>query len=183
LAGGGTLDLGTGTVTNNGIIAPGGVGTVGTLSITGNLVMGATSVLNVDLNSPSSGNYDVLNVSGVATLSGGTLSVAGAGGAGSYTVLNATGGFGATTFTTINAGALLLTPTYTATTMDVTISAPPTPPPPPPLSESVLLTPPLLSELVNLTTDNRKDRQTAALDVLAASGANLPSGAPVLVCQ
>jgi filamentous hemagglutinin family protein len=180
LAGGGTLNLGTGTLTNNGIIAPGGVGTVGTLSIIGNLVMGTTGAVSVDLNSPSAGNFDVLNVSGTATLAGGTLNIAGTGSAGSYTVLNAGSIVG--TFTTINAGSFISTPTYAATMLGVMISAPIVIAP---IVIAPPITPQLLSELMNATNDmgNKKDRLTAVRDVLAANGANLQSGQPVLVCQ
>ena len=72
IAGSGTLDLGAATLTNNGALQPGGAGTVGTLAITGNYVQGSGGSLDVDLASGSS--YDVLAVSGGATLNG-TLNV------------------------------------------------------------------------------------------------------------
>jgi hypothetical protein len=106
--------LGTGTLINNGIIAPGGVGSVGTFTITGNLVMGTTGSVNMDIINPTAGNFDVLNVSGTATLTGGTLSISGTT-AGKYiNVLNATSGFGSTKFASINSGFSAQTPTYTA---------------------------------------------------------------------
>ena len=71
--------------------------------------------MNVDLNSPTAGNFDVLNVSGTASLFGGTLNIAGTVGAGSYTVLNA--GVVSGTFLTSNAGTFTLTPTYAATSL------------------------------------------------------------------
>ena len=119
LSGAGTFNLGTGTITNNGIIAPGGVGTLGTLSITGNLVMGATGALNIDINSPVTGQYDELIVSGTATLTGGTLNLIGSA-AGSYDVLNATGGLGGTKFAAINSVSIYpQTSTYTANILTV----------------------------------------------------------------
>jgi hypothetical protein len=125
LSGTGTFNVGVGSaITNNGIIAPGfAVGTTGTLSITGNLVMGAGGRLNLDINGSTVGSYDVLNVSGTATLTGGIVNLSGAGGAASYVVLNATGGLGGTTFTTINSGTLTQTPTYLANTLTLVVTA------------------------------------------------------------
>jgi len=72
LAGGGTIDLVGATLTNDGAVRPGGAGTIGTLSIAGNFVQGSGGSLDVDLASGPS--YDVLAVSGAATLDG-TLNV------------------------------------------------------------------------------------------------------------
>jgi hypothetical protein len=77
IQGSGAIALGGATLTNNGTIRPGGNGTVGTLSVVGNYVQGASGNLNVELASNSS--YDVLAVSGTANL-GGTLNVSYLGG-------------------------------------------------------------------------------------------------------
>src|SRR5204862_3726827 len=72
IQGSGTINLGGATLTNNGAVRPGGAGTVGALAITGAYSQGASGSLDVDLASAVS--YDVLNVSGSATLAG-TLNV------------------------------------------------------------------------------------------------------------
>ncbi len=77
VSGSGTLNLSGGTLTNGGVIQPGGNGAVGTLSVAGNYVQGANGSLSVELASGSS--YDVLAVSGTASL-GGTLNVSYLGG-------------------------------------------------------------------------------------------------------
>ena len=77
LQGSGTIDVRAGnTLTNNGTLSPGGSGTAGRLSITGDLVMGSSSTLAIDvLGAAVAGtDYDQLAVSGTATL-GGTLSL------------------------------------------------------------------------------------------------------------
>ena len=68
LAGTGTLRLagGAGTLDNRGTIAPGADGSVGTLSVEGNLVMRAGSTLAADLRSAT--GSDLLKVSGTATV-------------------------------------------------------------------------------------------------------------------
>jgi len=125
LTGKGTISVGVGAagLTNQGIINPGGDGTPGTLAISGDLIMAAGSKVNVDLMAPTAGNYDVLNVSGTATLSNGTLNLKGVGGAGAYPVLTATGGFGATTFGTIDSGTFTQTPAYAATSLTLNTTA------------------------------------------------------------
>ncbi|MDD2893528.1 MAG: MBG domain-containing protein [Halothiobacillaceae bacterium] len=123
IIGTGTLNLGAGnTLTNNGIIAPGvNFGAAGTLSITGNLVMGASGKLNVDLNGTAAGQFDVLNVSGTATLAG-ILNLEGPGGAGSYTVLNATGGVSGA-FLTVNKALFTQTQAYAANSLTISVTA------------------------------------------------------------
>lgn len=69
LYGGGTVNVGSGTLTNDGTVAPGGVGTAGTLSVNGSFVQGATGLLHIDL-----GSQDLLAVSGSTSLDG-TLGV------------------------------------------------------------------------------------------------------------
>ena len=122
LLGAGTIDVGaTNTIVNNGIISLGGAGKVGTLTINGNLVMGAAGSVNIDLDAPQGGSFDVLNVSGTATLAG-TLNLSGVGVVGAYPVLTTTG-LGATRFATINSGTFTQTPTYTATNLTLNVTA------------------------------------------------------------
>ncbi len=56
------------TFNQAGTIEPGGAGTVGTLTITGPVNFLGTSVVNIDW--VSSGSYDILAISGAATLNG-----------------------------------------------------------------------------------------------------------------
>ena len=71
IRGAGTLGLGTGTstLTNFGVIQPGGAGSVGTLTLNGNLLMSG-GALRADIGGTAAGSYDVLSVSGAATLGG-----------------------------------------------------------------------------------------------------------------
>jgi hypothetical protein len=80
---GGTLS-GTGTFGANvanpgGFVRPGGTGTAGTLTIGGTYTQGAGGTLAVELGGTSAGQFDVLAVSGAATLAG-TLNLAHLGG-------------------------------------------------------------------------------------------------------
>ncbi len=71
------LNVGAAGLTNNssGTIAPGGVGTVGTLTLGGSLTMSSGSKLLID--ATSAATYDKLNVTGnVASVAGATISVA-----------------------------------------------------------------------------------------------------------
>ena len=73
--GAGTLNLGSATLTNNGILAPGdGVNGTGTLTITGNLTQGGTGQMNMQLAGTGAGQFDKIAVSGTANL-GGTLNM------------------------------------------------------------------------------------------------------------
>jgi autotransporter-associated beta strand protein len=97
--GGGTLG-GNGTVgnttINGGTLAPGN--SIGTLTVAGNLVFTAAASYMVEV-SPASA--DRTNVSGAATLGGATVNASFAPGSyvvKQYTVLNATGGLGGSTF-------------------------------------------------------------------------------------
>ena len=136
IIGSGTLDLGSATFSNAGVVKPGGAGTVGTLTVLGAYDQGSNGVLAVDL---ASGANDVLSVSGAARLNG-TLNVnylggyTGAGGRHgvlTYASLNGT-------FTAIN-DVNALSPTYGATAFTLVgppaslppVSLPPTPTPPP----------------------------------------------------
>ncbi|MEK7413165.1 MAG: hypothetical protein AAB263_07595, partial [Planctomycetota bacterium] len=128
LTGTGTISAGLGfdlTNASGGIIAPGiGLNSTGTLSITGNLQMQVGSTLNIDINGSGSGQFDVLSVTGMAQPGGSILNLVGAGGAGSYAVLTATGGgINSTTFGTINAGTFTQTPTYAATSLTLAVTA------------------------------------------------------------
>jgi hypothetical protein len=122
LEGAGTINVGAGTITNDGIIAPGiATGdTTGTLSIAGNLVMGATGQLNFDLNGVSAGNYDVLAISGTADIATANINLKGFGDAGTYTMLT-TGGLTGTG--TINSGYFTQTPTYTANNLSLGVTS------------------------------------------------------------
>lgn len=79
----------TGTLTNNGTVAPGN--SIGTLNVQGNYVHNANAILEIEFDA---GGIDLLNVSGTAQINGGTLrfvSLGGAEGTGG-TFLNAAGG-------------------------------------------------------------------------------------------
>ena len=72
IRGSGSLDLGSGTLTNAGTISPGGSGTAGTLTLNGNLALGSTSQLQIDLLGSTPAANDKLVVNGSASI-GGTL--------------------------------------------------------------------------------------------------------------
>ncbi len=121
LSGVGTIVVGAGnTLTNQGTIAAGN--SPGTLNITGDLVLTPGSVTNVELAGTGAGQFDVINVSGAATLDG-TLNVAHFGGftpvagntfqimnyasrTGDFATKNFPVGFGYTTF--VNAANYIL---------------------------------------------------------------------------
>ncbi len=108
-----------GSVTNQGILRPGG--SVGTLTINGNLVQTANSVLQID--TTPAGEAGKLVVGGSAQLAGG-LSIIGENGSWSpqtnYTILTSAGGISGT-FANIDSNLAFLTPslTYGATTLDL----------------------------------------------------------------
>lgn len=94
-----------GNLVNNGTVAPGN--SIGTLTVQGNYVHNAGSVLEVEFD--AAGNIDLLNVTGTATLNGGTLrfvSLGGAEGTGG-TFLAAAGGLTGTFGTIETVGAQL----------------------------------------------------------------------------
>ncbi|UCG85411.1 MAG: Ig-like domain-containing protein, partial [Gemmatimonadota bacterium] len=73
LDGTGTLDVSSTTFSSTGRIEPGAVGAAGVFNMTGDVVMqsaGSDHVLMIDIGGTGAGDYDQLNVSGVATLSG-----------------------------------------------------------------------------------------------------------------
>ncbi len=94
---GGTLSGGpsvtiTGDLTNNGTVEPGGDGTIGTINVTGDLVLGNSGTLIVDVNASES---DAIVVTGTATIDG-TLIVDPDGNLAfgtTYEIIQATGGF------------------------------------------------------------------------------------------
>jgi uncharacterized protein with beta-barrel porin domain len=95
---GGTL-AGTGTITApsvivNGTIAPGPVGGIGTLNVTGAFAQNAGSTFQVNTAGAASNH---LQIAGPATINGGTVVVNGSGTTGvTYTILTATGGVAGT---------------------------------------------------------------------------------------
>lgn len=101
---GGSLG-GSGTITGNlvnigGNVAPGF--SPGTLNIVGNMTLGAGSVTTLELGGTGAGQYDVINVTGLATL-GGTLNInywGGFSGTGNFPVM--TWGTSSGSFATIN---------------------------------------------------------------------------------
>lgn len=108
VASGATLD-GTGrvigTLTNNGIVAPGN--SIGTLTVQGNYVHNSGSILEIEFD--GSGGIDLLSVTGSATINGGTLRFVSLGGAegNGGTFLTATGGITGTFATIETVGAQL----------------------------------------------------------------------------
>jgi autotransporter-associated beta strand protein len=100
LASGVTMNGGTlggsgsvaGLVVNSGTLAPGN--SIGTLRVNGNLVQGAGTTYQVEVN--AAGQGDRINVGGTATINGGTVQVLAQSGTygrnTTYTILNATGG-------------------------------------------------------------------------------------------
>ena len=71
LRGLGTVDVGSGTVQNDGTIAPGTLAVpTGTLNVIGNYTQRASGRLAMDLGGAGAGQFDVLAVSGTATLAG-----------------------------------------------------------------------------------------------------------------
>ncbi len=66
-----------GTLTNNGTVAPGN--SIGTLTVQGNYVHNSGSVLEIEFD--ANGNIDLLNVTGNATINGGTIRFLSIGGA------------------------------------------------------------------------------------------------------
>jgi len=66
IAGSGTIAVGAGVASliNNGTLNPGGTGAAGALKVTGDLQLGTTSILNVELGGTAAGLSDSLAVSG-----------------------------------------------------------------------------------------------------------------------
>jgi len=72
IAGGGTLDVEATSFTNTGTLRPGGAGAIGTLTVQGDAVL--NGLLDIEAAGTAAGQYDVLAVTGAATL-GGALNV------------------------------------------------------------------------------------------------------------
>jgi outer membrane autotransporter protein len=106
---GGTGSI-TGNVVNNGTLSPGT--SIGTLTVAGNYTQAAGSTYQVEIN--PAGQSDRLNVTGTATISGGTVSVVAGSGSyarnTSYTILNATGGVTGT-YSGVTSNLAFLSPT------------------------------------------------------------------------
>jgi len=101
---GGTGTVGATTIATGGTLAPGAG--IGTLAVNGNLTFNVGSTYAVEV---SPAQADRTNVLGVATLTGATVAATYAAGTyvtQNYTILNATGGLGGTTFAGLT-GALL----------------------------------------------------------------------------
>jgi autotransporter-associated beta strand protein len=101
LGGSGTI---VGNVTNDGTVAPGN--SIGTLTVQGNYVHNSNAVLEIEFD--AFGGIDLLDITGTATINGGTvrfISIGGAEGMGG-TFLNADGGVTGTFATVDTVGAL-----------------------------------------------------------------------------
>ncbi|QOZ68414.1 autotransporter-associated beta strand repeat-containing protein [Bradyrhizobium arachidis] len=93
---GGAGTVGNTTIASGGTLAPGN--SVGTLTVSGSLTFSAGSFYRVEV---STAAVDRTNVSGTATLTGATVqavAIPGSFRSQTYTILNATGGFGGTQF-------------------------------------------------------------------------------------
>ena len=107
---GGSGTVGTTSLAAGGVLAPGN--SIGTLTVNGNLSFSAGSVYRVEVD--ATGANDRINVTGTATINGGTVDVqAGAGAYAAntqYTILNATGGRTGN-FAGVTSNLAFLTPT------------------------------------------------------------------------
>ncbi|HEY9217330.1 MAG TPA: autotransporter domain-containing protein [Phenylobacterium sp.] len=123
---GGTLG-GTGTIfgatTIQGTLAPGN--SIGTLNVSGNFIQGAGSIYQVEAN--AAGQADRVNVTGTATINGGTVQVVAASGtygtSTTYTILSANGGRTGT-YSGVTSNFAFLTPslTYDANNVFLTLA-------------------------------------------------------------
>lgn len=120
LGGGGTF---VGDLTNNGTIKPGAANAIGTTTITGNYVHGAAATYEVNAN--DAGQSDKLDISGTATINGGTVDVQAANGNYAtntdYNILTAAGGVTGT-FSNVTSNFAFLVPTLSYTANGVTLS-------------------------------------------------------------
>ncbi|APG12420.1 hypothetical protein BKD09_29205 [Bradyrhizobium japonicum] len=99
---GGNGTVGNTTINAGGVLAPGN--SIGTLTVGGNLAFGAGGIYRVEV-SPSVA--DRTNVTGIASLTGGTVQTSFLPGTyvrKSYTILSAAGGLGGTTFSGVSSG-------------------------------------------------------------------------------
>jgi outer membrane autotransporter protein len=93
---GGSGTVGNTTIASGGTLAPGN--SIGTLTVNGNLAFSTGAAYMVEV-SPTAADH--INVTGIATLTGATvqaIALPGSFRAQTYTILNATGGFGGTQF-------------------------------------------------------------------------------------
>lgn len=126
---------GTGTfvgdLANNGTIKPGAANAIGTTTVTGNYVHDASAVYEVNTN--DAGQSDHIQISGTATINGGTVDVQAANGNYAantdYNILTATGGRTGT-FSNVTSNFAFLTPTlnYTANGVTLSLANPPSTP-------------------------------------------------------
>ncbi|WP_242097918.1 autotransporter-associated beta strand repeat-containing protein [Sphingomonas sp. CROZ-RG-20F-R02-07] len=118
---GGNGTVGSTTVASGGIFAPGN--SIGTLNVAGNVAFAAGSIYQVEAN--AAGQADRTNVTGTATLSGGTVQVLAASGVyaplTSYTILTAAGGVTGQ-FAGATSNLAFLTPALTYGANAVTLS-------------------------------------------------------------
>lgn len=118
---GGNGTVGSTTVATGGIFAPGN--SIGTLNVAGNVAFAAGSIYQVEAN--AAGQADRTNVTGTATLSGGTVQVLAASGVyaplTSYTILTAAGGVTGQ-FAGATSNLAFLTPALTYGANAVTLS-------------------------------------------------------------
>lgn len=120
---GGSGTIGNTTIATGGILTPGN--SIGTLTVNGNLSFAAGSVYRVEVD--AAGANDHVNVTGTATINGGTVDVqAGAGtyqASTQYTILNAAGGRTGT-FAGVTSNLAFLTPSlgYDANNVFLTLA-------------------------------------------------------------
>jgi autotransporter-associated beta strand protein len=118
----GTGTVGSVTVNSGGTLAPGPLGTPGSMSIAGSLAFQSGALYLVQI-SPATAS--LANVSGTATLTGGSVQAAFAPGssfAQSYTILHAAGGLGGTTFSGVAAANANFNTSLSYTPTDVILN-------------------------------------------------------------
>lgn len=105
----GTGTLGSLTMMTGSIVAPGN--SIGTLTVNGNFVQNAGTTYQVEVN--AAGQSDRINVSGMATINGGTVQVLAQSGSygrnTTYTIVNATGGLSGV-YSNVTSNFAFLTP-------------------------------------------------------------------------
>lgn len=117
---GGSGTIGSLTVTQGGVVAPGVLTPYSTLTVAGNVTFAQGSIFRVAVN--GGGQTDLLLAGGTANLSGGAVSVLANGTFTAnrrYTILTANGGLGGTTFTGVTIDSLFLLPTLSYDADDV----------------------------------------------------------------
>jgi uncharacterized protein with beta-barrel porin domain len=122
---GGTGTVGDVNVASGGTFAPGPLGTPGAITVAGNLAFQPGALYLVQTAATAS----IANVSGSATLTGGSVQATGTFITNSYDILHATGGFGGTTFSGLTvsnpnfSGSLSYTPTVAPTDVFLNLTA------------------------------------------------------------